>query len=59
MHCVEGLTADAEGVRFEWVLRVRTGFSRDIARIRSKFWRGEENRVEHGPERGTEVSPPP
>ena len=32
MHCVEGVPADAEGVRFEWVLGMRTGFSCDVAR---------------------------
>ena len=59
MHCVEGVTTDAEGVRFERVLRVRTGFSRDITEVCGECWRGEENRVEHGPKRSAEVSPPP
>ena len=55
---VAGVAADAQRMRFTWVLGVRPGSACDVAEVGAVSRRG-EIWIEHGAMRGTEVTPPP
>ena len=55
---VASVAADAQIMRFKWVLGVRPGSASDVAKVGAESRRG-ENWIENGAMRGTEVTPPP
>ena len=55
---VASVAADAQRMRFRWILRARLGFASGVDKIGAESRRG-ENWIENWAMRGTEVTPPP
>ena len=55
---VASVAADAQRMRFKWVLGVRPGFASDVAKVGAESRRG-GNWIENGAMQGTEVTPSP
>ena len=55
---VASVAADAQRMRFKWILGARPGFASGVDKVGAESRRG-ENLIENGAMRGTEVTPPP
>ena len=56
---VASVAADAQRMRFKWILGVRPGFASDVAKVGAESRREEKKLIENGAMRGTEATPPP